>query len=96
MVMFFGGIALLLLLHTAFARDIHFPPASGYSQQAVFGKIDDGIDVSTGSSFAGLSTYANLPYVHCLGDENEDVEKYDIGILGAPFDTVSGYTSTAR
>lgn len=38
--------------------------------------------------FLGLSTYANLPYVHCLSMERE-VERYDIAILGAPFDTVS-------
>jgi hypothetical protein len=50
---------------------------------------DSAIDVS-GSKFRGLSTYANLPYVHCLsaGKDNE-VEQYDIAILGAPFDTVS-------
>jgi hypothetical protein len=39
--------------------------------------------------FAGLNTYANLPYVHCLARGSEEVEKFDIAILGAPFDTVS-------
>lgn len=50
---------------------------------------DNVIDVSE-SKFWGLSTYANLPYVHCLSAGNDvEVEEYDIAILGAPFDTVS-------
>jgi hypothetical protein len=48
---------------------------------------DDDIDIVTGSRFHGLKTFANLPYVFCFS-EKEDVEKYDIAILGAPFDTV--------
>lgn len=68
------------------AREIIFP-SSGFSEQQIFGK--SGIDVTTGSAFAGLTTYANLPYVHCLAGDDEEVEKYDIAILGAPFDTVS-------
>lgn len=70
----------------------------------------DDEDISQ-AKFAGLTTFANLPYVHCLAadddeeeDEEEDddgkkekrkkkksvgVEKFDIAILGAPFDTVS-------
>lgn len=69
------------------AREITFPPVSGFSGQQVFAQ--GGIDISSGSAFAGLTTYANLPYVHCLAGEGEEVEKYDIAILGAPFDTVS-------
>lgn len=75
----------------------------------------DDEDISQ-TKFAGLTTFANLPYVHCLaaddeeeeeeGEEDDDdgkknkkekrekkksvgVEKFDIAILGAPFDTVS-------
>lgn len=41
-------------------------------------------------AFAGLTTFGNLPYVYCLADtRNEAVEKFDIAILGAPFDTVN-------
>jgi agmatinase len=69
------------------AREITFPPVYGISQQAIFGQGE--IDITTGSAFAGLTTYANLPYVHCLAGEGVEVEKYDIAILGAPFDTVS-------
>lgn len=74
----------------------------------------DDEDISQ-AKFAGLTTFANLPYVHCLAaddndeeEEEEDdekknkkrkkkksggVEKFDIAILGAPFDTVSTYLS---
>lgn len=38
--------------------------------------------------YAGLTTFSNLPWVHCLSPE-EDVEKYDIAFLGAPFDTAT-------
>jgi hypothetical protein len=69
------------------ARDITFPPVSGFSSdQATLG-FTAGPEISY-SKFAGLSTYANLPYVHCLAPTEEGVEKFDIAILGAPFDTV--------
>lgn len=44
----------------------------------------ESIDI-TGAKFAGLTTFANLPYVHCLDESGS--EKYDIAVLGAPFDT---------
>jgi agmatinase len=50
---------------------------------------EDNIDIVTGSRFHGLKTYANLPYVNCFSDEEAQEQKYDIAILGAPFDTVS-------
>ena len=86
------AIAHVLSLLTTFAilargREITFPPVSGFSQQPIFEQ--GGIDISAGSAFAGLTTYANLHYVHCLAGKGEEVEKYDIAILGAPFDTVS-------
>lgn len=67
------------------AREIVFPPVAGITPQQIFPQVD--IDISTGSAFAGLTTYANLPYVHCLANEKENVKLYDIAILGAPFDT---------
>ncbi|XPS99746.1 Agmatinase [Ascochyta lentis] len=67
------------------ARDISFPSLSGFtSDQAVMGIISPDI---TQAKFGGLTTYANLPYVHCLAQDGEEVEKFDIAILGAPFDT---------
>jgi agmatinase len=69
------------------ARDITFPPVSGYSSQQIIPQQNLGIDI-TQAKFAGLMTYGNLPYVHCLAPESQDVERFDIAILGAPFDTV--------
>ncbi|KAI1774795.1 arginase [Hypoxylon cercidicola] len=54
--------------------------------QKVFPGIND-VDIVTGSQFNGLVTYANLPYVNCLSDDEVKGKKYDIAILGAPFDT---------
>lgn len=70
-------------------REISFPSLSGFSSdQAVMGIISPDI---TQAKFGGLTTYANLPYVHCLAQEGESIGKFDIAILGAPFDTVSQY-----
>lgn len=70
------------------AREIGFPPVSGYSSdQTILGGYNEP-DITQGK-FAGLSTYANLPYVHCLAPEDDEIEAFDIAILGAPFDTVS-------
>jgi agmatinase len=71
----------------ATAREISFPSLSGFSSdQALMGVISP--DISQ-AKFEGLATYANLPYVHCLAPKGEEIEKFDIAILGAPFDTVS-------
>ena len=71
----------------AIARDITFPPVSGFSSdQATLG-FTSGPEIGY-AKFAGLSTYANLPYVHCLAPTEDEVEEFDIAILGAPFDTV--------
>jgi len=83
--------SLLALATAGVAREITFPPVAAIQQP--FGAsgehdVDGPIDVS-GAIFGGLMTYANLPYVHCLAAEGEEVEKYDVAVLGAPFDTVS-------
>ena len=81
------GCAIVSFFFPLAAREITFPPVSGFSQQAIFGQTE--IDITTGPAFAGLTTYANLPYVHCLAAKGVQIDKYDIAILGAPFDTVS-------
>lgn len=53
----------------------------------------DDVDILTGSQFHGLKTFGNLPYVNCFSDEEAASRKYDIAILGAPFDTVSLFSS---
>ncbi|EME87426.1 uncharacterized protein MYCFIDRAFT_125327 [Pseudocercospora fijiensis CIRAD86] len=85
---------MLLMAAAAMAREIIFPPVMPDVAQSPLGAMDLDSDVAPGLSmdisrakFAGLTTYANLPYVHCLAAEGEEVEPYDIAILGAPFDT---------
>ncbi|KAF2964258.1 hypothetical protein GQX73_g9319 [Xylaria multiplex] len=66
-----------------------FPPSA---QKPLAGfAVDDGgdddIDILYGSQFSGLNTYARIPYVNCFSDDAAKDTKYDIAILGAPFDT---------
>jgi agmatinase len=78
-------LSILLLASSAAGRDITFPPVAGYqSPMMIQGSGLEDADI-TGAKFAGLTTFANLPYVHCL--DKAGSEKYDIAILGAPFDT---------
>lgn len=85
----FTMLPLILLLGCSTsidAREIVFPPPYGHGQSILGGYNDP--DISH-AKFAGLDTFANLPYVHCLAEKSEDEEKFDIAIMGAPFDTVS-------
>lgn len=88
--MAFVLITLLLTTHVS-PREIVFPPTSGYvhatSDQITLGGYNDP-DISQ-AKYGGLSTFANLPYVHCLAKDGVEVEGFDIAVLGAPFDTVS-------
>jgi len=83
-------LAVCVLLPSLHARDIAFSPTSPYQQPITpasdIGSHDD-LHLSS-AKFHGLTTYANLPYVHCLAPKAQDVESFDIAILGAPFDTV--------
>ena len=71
------------------ARKIVFPPVLGVQSFQERLSDDDGIDISTGSDFHGLMTFANLPYTNCFKDSHDDTLEGDIFLLGAPFDTVS-------
>jgi len=87
---------LLPLLGVAQAREWEFPHAPSFSSaqnplEGLSGGGDD-IDIEYGSQFHGLTTYGNIPYLNCFSDkalEGTENNKYDIAILGAPFDTVS-------
>ena len=82
-------LILAALAAAVVARDITFPPVAAIQQYPLSEHDSNGpIDISS-ARYAGLTTYANLPYVHCLAGEAEQIQKYDIAILGAPFDTVS-------
>lgn len=59
------------------------------SQHRISLEDKDDIDIVTGSQFRGLKTFANMPYVNCFSDTESKGKKYDIAVLGAPFDTVS-------
>jgi agmatinase len=81
----------LLLLSSlvigTYGRDVSFPPTQAV-QIPILGTSDfeEPIDIISGSQYRGLTTFANLPYINCVADKDA---KYDIAILGAPFDTVS-------
>ncbi|KAI1193271.1 arginase [Nemania serpens] len=83
---------LLAILGASQVRAWQFPRAPGAStaQRPLGGIPDEDVDILYGSQFSGLATYARIPYVNCLADDGEEEEgsgKYDIAILGAPFDT---------
>ncbi|OIW26090.1 arginase family protein [Coniochaeta ligniaria NRRL 30616] len=65
---------------------IAFAPREHTQHQFTLEDKDD-IDIITGSQFNGLKTFANLPYVNCFSDTEAKGKKYDIAIMGAPFDT---------
>lgn len=56
--------------------------------QSLEGTICDAAEEPLGEAEApwGLTTFANIPYVACLSQNTH--LKYDIAVLGAPFDTV--------
>ncbi|OTB04410.1 hypothetical protein M426DRAFT_320775 [Hypoxylon sp. CI-4A] len=76
-------------IHNVQCREaFKFPPKPAFVPgQKIFPGINDDVDIVTGSQFRGLATYANLPYLNCLSDAEAEGHKYDIAILGAPFDT---------
>ncbi|KAB8437348.1 hypothetical protein FH972_025028 [Carpinus fangiana] len=82
------AVAAILLAVPVNAREITFPPVAAIDarggQVPLFGQGAP-IDIS-GSAYQGLTTFANLPYVHCLSAE-KNVDSFDIAFLGAPFDT---------
>ncbi|KIW31704.1 agmatinase, variant [Cladophialophora immunda] len=86
-------LPLFLLPASSIARDVVFPPvsplqanlgghASRYRSPVASGKDP----LAEFEKYSGLTTFANLPWVHCLSPD-DDVDKYDIAFLGAPFDT---------
>lgn len=87
-------LSVILFGSESLARNIVFPPIHPFSGQAPFVEDDaEYIDVVSRSQFSGLSTFANVPYVNCFVDAEAEKQKYDIAILGAPFDTVCVVTS---
>ncbi|TKX20016.1 guanidinobutyrase-2 [Elsinoe australis] len=76
----------------------HFTTAHdhGHTQQKVFSTAElDELERKWGQdwSFSGISTFAHLPHVKCL---TNPATRYDIAVLGAPFDTAVSYRPGAR
>lgn len=81
---------LLQLIACTLARDIVFPPQIPLAQHDSSyepGILTPGFS-DAGSRFVGLSTFANLPYVYCLAEDADEVERFDVAFVGAGFDTV--------
>ncbi|KAG6357369.1 hypothetical protein INS49_013246 [Diaporthe citri] len=96
------GVVLLSLVSLGDTRDIVFPPVFGIDRlpgQVPIqpqGESDDDIDLTTDAT-GGLTSFAHLPYVPCFDSKaHEEVGRYDIAVLGAPFDTATSYRPGAR
>lgn len=80
-------VLLLSFSLSSACREIVFPPVAAIEGHAQIPQsLAGGTQNDESVKYAGLQTFANLPWVHCLSAEG-DVEKYDIAFLGAPFDT---------
>ena len=93
----------LCLLSRGYGREIVFPSiaaieryqrhGSGHVDQTPLSLSnpaddDEGISLET-DAMGGLTSFAHLPYVPCFSPmTDEEIESYDIAVLGAPFDTV--------
>ncbi|KAH8197427.1 hypothetical protein TruAng_008404 [Truncatella angustata] len=77
----------VLPISTALAWEFPQPPAFHTEQIPLHSGPHSDVDIISGSQFSGLKTYANLPYLNCLSDEEANDKPYDIAVLGAPFDT---------
>lgn len=92
-------------------REIVFPPVSGvvhdHTGRPVQAPLridntdddddDDDVDLTT-DAVGGLTSFAHLPFVPCFDTSRPDeaVDKYDIAVLGAPFDTGTSFRPGAR
>ncbi|ORY61412.1 arginase family protein [Pseudomassariella vexata] len=95
-------VSISLLAGLSHAHVIVFPPVAAisqqHSQQATFRleTSDDDVDLTT-DAMGGLVSFAHLPYIPCFSSKTDDeIDKYDIAILGAPFDTATSYRPGAR
>lgn len=70
---------------------IQSSPTSSYDAHP-----DEDISLET-DAIGGLPSFAHLPYVPCFSAlEDDQIDRYDIAILGAPFDTATSYRPGAR
>ncbi|KAF2088916.1 Arginase/deacetylase [Saccharata proteae CBS 121410] len=88
------------MLHKALALGalVFFPSIlahSGHEHEPMSEAERDILEKKWGTDwgFSGISTFAHLPHVKCL---THPETAYDIGVIGAPFDTAVSYRPGAR
>ena len=87
--------ALIIVLFTVVIRDqksFWIEDESPSNSNNLSNKLEDKDDEFC-TAFAGITTFAHLPFVNCLHPRYtyEAKEKFDIAIVGAPFDTSVTY-----
>ncbi|EMD00708.1 hypothetical protein BAUCODRAFT_29066 [Baudoinia panamericana UAMH 10762] len=90
-----SSVGYLILCAVLRAGVTHAHAEAAESQEAFVGWTREDLDAKWGTDwgFSGISTFAHLPHHRCL--QYPETE-YDIGILGAPFDTAVSYRPGAR
>ena len=92
-------ILICIAVTALFARAIssHKPfwieDESQFESQNPFEHIDITDDDEFITDYSGITTFAHLPFINCLHPTytDEAKEKFDIAIIGAPFDTSVTY-----
>lgn len=91
------------LISLILGREIVFAPVAAIDKnyghaQTPLNSPDSDDDVSLDTdSMAGLTSFAHLDHVPCFSSQaDSEISKYDIAILGAPFDTGTSYRPGAR
>lgn len=57
-------------------------------QDPLSGDIDRSSRWQSGYTFSGIQTFAHLPHVQCLVEQDAP---FDLAVIGVPFDTAVGY-----
>lgn len=58
------------------------------SEKALGADIDTVSRWKAGYTFSGIQTFAHLPHVQCLVEQDEP---FDLAVIGVPFDTAVAY-----
>ncbi|KAH9890096.1 agmatinase [Cubamyces lactineus] len=88
-----GSLVAAVVAHDDHEHDMQMPlDYVKYPYQAIYYPGDN--DVTADSIFSGITTFAKLPWVKCLGKEKDAT--FDIAFIGAPFDTGTSYRPGAR
>ncbi|KAI9737990.1 MAG: hypothetical protein M1834_009360 [Cirrosporium novae-zelandiae] len=99
-------LLVLELITLGFARNIGFPPVAAIDNHRSYAQAslesyssptdDDDVSLDT-DAVGGLTSFARLPYVPCFSSMvDNEIDTYDIAVLGAPFDTGTSYRPGAR